>query len=115
MRRLLLVVVALAAALAVPGSASAHAVLVSSEPAPFAVLDAPPDGIVLRFNEPVGTVFASVRVLAADGNVDRGESLRVVRLELAEVVSMTAEHADMIFAVSCVFGLLSLLLSGRRR
>ena len=67
MRRLLLVVVALAAALAVPGSASAHAVLVSSEPAPFAVLDVPPDGIVLRFNEPVGTVFASVRVLAADG------------------------------------------------
>jgi len=67
MRRLLLAVVALAAALAMPGSASAHAVLVSSEPAPFAVLDSTPDDIVLWFNEPVGTVFASVRVLAADG------------------------------------------------
>lgn len=67
MRRLVVALAALAAALAVPGSASAHAVLVSSEPAPFAVLDAPPDEVVLHFNEPVGTVFASVRVLAADG------------------------------------------------
>lgn len=67
MRRLAVALGAFLAALALPGSASAHAVLVSSEPAPFAVLDAAPTAIVLRFNEPVGTVFASVRVLAADG------------------------------------------------
>ncbi len=66
-RRLAVAIGALVAALAVPGGASAHAVLVSSEPAPFAVLDSPPDDVVLRFSEPVGTVFASVRVLAADG------------------------------------------------
>ena len=47
--------------------------------------------------------------------MDRGESLCMALVELAEVAQMTAEHADMIFVVTCVFGLLSLLLSGRRR
>jgi len=89
MRRVALAFAALVAVLAVPGSASAHAVLVSSEPAPFAVLDAPPDEVVLWFNEPVGTVFASVRVLAADGTEMaavrpvHGESRRTVVAPLA--------------------------------
>lgn len=47
--------------------------------------------------------------------MDRGEALRLAVVVVAEVVQMSTEAADMIFAVSCVFGLLSLLLSGRRR
>ena len=65
----LVVVVALALGLAVvalgAASAEAHAMLVESVPADGAVVPAPPDAVILRFNEPVRPI--AVRLLDGQG------------------------------------------------
>ncbi len=61
------VIIAIAAATLVASPAAAHASLIGSTPAPDAVLDRPPDVIVLRFSEPVDVVDDSIRVLDAAG------------------------------------------------
>jgi copper transport protein len=63
------VVVALLTVLAPAQVASAHAILLTSEPAPSAVLDQSPTEIALFFNEFVDTVFGKVRILDSSGNV----------------------------------------------
>ena len=62
------VVVALLTVLAPAQVASAHAILLISEPAPSAVLDQSPTEIALFFNEFVDTVFGKVRILDSSGN-----------------------------------------------
>lgn len=67
--RLGCVVVALLTVLAPAQLASAHAILLTSEPAPSAVLDQSPNEIALFFNESVDTVFGRVRILDSAGDV----------------------------------------------
>ena len=67
--RLALVIVALLTVLAPAQIASAHAILLTSEPAPSAVLDESPTEIALFFNEFVDTVFGKIRILDSAGNV----------------------------------------------
>ena len=67
--RLAFVVVALFTVLAPAQVASAHAILLTSEPAPSAVLDQSPTEIALFFNEFVDTVFGKIRILESAGNV----------------------------------------------
>lgn len=57
------------AALAGAGVASAHAVRVSSDPAPDAVLTVGPGRITATFNEQLQTVFASMTLVGPDGNL----------------------------------------------
>ena len=69
----LVVVAAIAAcALVAPSAASAHASLVGTAPANDAVLDRPPERVVLRFDEAVSTVPGSIRVF--DEQVERVDS-----------------------------------------
>ena len=71
-RRGLLAVAALAAAFAVAPAAGAHATLTTTEPANDAVLEqAPRQVVTLHFNEPVETVFGSLR--AYDSEASRVE------------------------------------------
>jgi copper transport protein len=63
------VAAAAVAALTATPAASAHATLVSSQPANDEVLPRAPARVVLRFNEPVETAFGSVRVY--DGKARR--------------------------------------------
>ncbi|WP_046873166.1 copper resistance CopC family protein [Mycobacterium sp. UM_NYF] len=51
------------------GVASAHAVRVSSDPAPDAVLTAGPARITATFNEQLQTAFASMTLVGPDGNL----------------------------------------------
>jgi copper transport protein len=67
--RMAFVVVALLTVLAPAQVASAHAILLTSGPAPSAVLDQSPTEIALFFNEFVDTVFGKVRILDSSGNV----------------------------------------------
>ena len=48
--------------------ASAHAVLIDTEPKSGAILGESPERIILTFNEQVGTSFSSIRVLDSEGN-----------------------------------------------
>lgn len=59
---------------AVPAApAGAHATLVGTAPAADAVVEAPPDQVELRFDEPVEAVAGAVRVFGPDGDrVDDG-------------------------------------------
>ena len=66
--RLAFVVVALLTVLAPAQLASAHAILLTSAPAPSAVLDQSPTEIALFFNEFVDTVFGKIRILDSSGN-----------------------------------------------
>jgi copper transport protein len=66
--RLAFVVVALLTMLAPAQHASAHAILLTSAPAPSAVLDQSPTEIALFFNEFVDTVFGKIRILDSSGN-----------------------------------------------
>ncbi len=60
--------------LAVPGSASAHAVLTHTTPHQGASVDAAPRAVQFDFNEPVEVSFGAVRVFDSDGErVDRGD------------------------------------------
>lgn len=49
-----------------PGSASAHAVLLESSPAPSSVLQQSPSGISLDFNEDIESALLSIRLFDAD-------------------------------------------------
>ncbi|ACU35674.1 copper resistance protein CopC [Actinosynnema pretiosum subsp. pretiosum] len=62
---------------AVPALASAHAELVSSDPASGAVLTAAPDRITLVFSEPVSAESAEVGVTGQDGKAWQPRSVRV--------------------------------------
>ena len=74
----LLLLAVLAAFLALPAAAGAHAVLLSSEPTAGAVLQTQPTEVLLRFNEPVEAAGGSIIVAAGDGSrVDRGEVERL--------------------------------------
>jgi copper transport protein len=65
------------ALLALPQAAAAHAVLTSTSPERGARVDAAPQRVTLRFNEPVEAGFGAVRVFDAEGErVDEGEPLR---------------------------------------
>ena len=75
--RLAFVVVALLTVLAPAQIASAHAILLTSKPAPSAVLDQSPIEISLFFNEFIDTVFGEIRILDSSGNVI--ESVKPVR------------------------------------
>ncbi len=68
-RRLLICAIAavLAALAAVPG-ASAHAVLIATDPSAGGVADESPTRVLLRFNEPVEGELGSVRVFDASGD-----------------------------------------------
>ncbi|SCL34603.1 copper transport protein [Micromonospora pallida] len=68
-----LLVVLVALLLAPAGPASAHAVLVSSNPAASAVVPSAPAEVVLTFSESVRQVPDKIRVIAPDGSrADRG-------------------------------------------
>lgn len=77
--RPLLVVVALAAAVlvALPGVAGAHAVLLQISPQPDAVLDSAPAQVELRFNETVSIAKDAVIVLDPSGEPVAGIESRV--------------------------------------
>jgi copper transport protein len=65
------------AALAFPQAAAAHAVLVEAKPERGTQVDAAPERVTLRFNEPVEAGFGAVRVFDAEGEqVDEGDLLR---------------------------------------
>jgi methionine-rich copper-binding protein CopC len=69
-----LAAVTLAAWLALPAAAAAHAVLVKSSPARRAVLTAPPARVELTFNERLEAAYSTVSVSAADNaRVDDGK------------------------------------------
>src|SRR3954464_14388619 len=64
-------------ALAIPGTASAHARLESTSPQSGAAVDRAPAAVTLRFDETVETAFGALRVLDANGKrVDDGHILR---------------------------------------
>jgi len=55
--------------------ALAHAIVQSTQPRIDEVVDAPPERIVMRFNEPVEITFGSIRVFDTNGDrVDTGEA-----------------------------------------
>jgi len=72
--------VALAIAIAVLASAApalAHSTLVATEPRRDAIVEHPPDRVLLRFDEPVETALGSVSVYDGDGRpVDGGDIVR---------------------------------------
>src|SRR3954464_527022 len=64
-------------ALAIPGTASAHARLESTSPQSGAAVDRAPAAVTLRFDETVETAFGALRVLDANGKrVDDGHIVR---------------------------------------
>lgn len=66
--------VAVTALLAGAAPASAHATLIGTAPAADGVIDAPPEAVELRFDEPVEVVEDAVQVFGPDGErVDRGQ------------------------------------------
>ena len=75
MKRLVAVVLVLAAAILGPAPAFAHASLENSEPTAGAVLDASPETVTIRFSEAVGIQAAAIRLFDASGSpVDIGAS-----------------------------------------
>src|SRR6202011_2929988 len=65
-RRLAVAALAIAAAL-LPQAASAHALLVQSDPAPNAVLQSVPQAVTLIFTEPVTPAGAGLRIFSPSG------------------------------------------------
>jgi copper transport protein len=64
----------LALVLAAASPASAHAVLLRTEPSPQTTVKSPPEAVRLRFSEPVEVTFGAVRVFDVDGRrVDAGK------------------------------------------
>ena len=81
--RALRVTVVAVVALAVVPSAFAHATLLETTPSNDAVVEASPDRVLLRFDEPIETVLGSVRVY--DGNAKRVDDGEVTRPQADEV------------------------------
>src|SRR5690242_17595714 len=106
LRLCLATAIALAALFATAGAADAHASLVSSNPAPGAVLTVAPDAIELRFSEPVDLSPQAIRVFDASrteldvGTARHGDTDSVVRASLPPlsdggyVVTWRAVSAD---------------------
>ncbi|MEU0530632.1 copper resistance CopC/CopD family protein [Amycolatopsis tolypomycina] len=65
-------VLALLLLVLVPGTASAHAILLDTTPGNWAVVDASPHEISLRFNEPVDAGLAEIRLLGPRGDAVKG-------------------------------------------
>ena len=63
--------------LAMAGSADAHAVLKSISPKDGARLSSPPSEVVLTFNEPISSSFATVTVAGTDGQSASSGKARV--------------------------------------
>ncbi|HEX7279063.1 MAG TPA: copper resistance protein CopC [Solirubrobacterales bacterium] len=73
--RLLLPFAVMAALLAIPAAAAAHATLEGSAPQRGETVKTQPDAVVLRFSEPVEGNFGAVRVYDAEGEqVDMGDA-----------------------------------------
>ena len=86
------VATALAALVAVP-AASAHSVLIATEPAKDAVVQEAPSRVLLRFDEPVETALGSIRVFDAAGErVDAEGITRPTPREVAVAVEGTLEQ-----------------------
>lgn len=91
--------VALVCALVAVPAASAHAILVSSQPANGTVLERSPGRVLLRFSEPVETAFGSVRVYDAKAKrVDSGKTLRPAAAVVA--VTVPAKLGDGTYTVA---------------
>ncbi len=73
MRKLAVACALLAAALALPATAGAHAVVVGTTPERGASVERAPERVTFRFNEPVESAFGALRVFDARGDrVDAG-------------------------------------------
>jgi copper transport protein len=71
-------------ALATAPAASAHSVLIATEPANDSILEASPDHVLLRFDERVESALGSVRVF--DGNGERVDAETISKPKPNEVV-----------------------------
>jgi copper transport protein len=74
-----------------PISASAHAQLVSSNPAPGAVLDHPPTAVELVFSEPVTAAGRGISVYGPDGRLASSGSARADSRHLSVQLAAGAE------------------------
>jgi copper transport protein len=99
-RQLLAVATAIVVALAVVPAAWAHSILVATQPEQGAVVQEPPQRVLLRFNEGVATSLGrGLQVFDASGNqVDTGEILRPKPEEVA--VEIPEELADGTYTVA---------------
>jgi copper transport protein len=91
--------VAFAVAAAFAPAASAHSVLIRTEPGNDVVVPESPDQVVLEFNEPVDTSLGSLRVFDGRGRqVDDGEVTQPVPQEV--VVGIASELAPGTYTVA---------------
>ncbi|MGW3960913.1 copper resistance CopC/CopD family protein [Amycolatopsis sp. NPDC005003] len=86
-------VLALLLLVLVPGTASAHAVLLDTTPGNWQVVAASPHEISLRFNEPVDVGLAEIRLLGPRGDAVEGLPRPVHPGEHREVVTMAVPNA----------------------
>jgi len=71
----LCIVASLTLALACPSAASAHAVLLGTEPSNESTVDVRPSKVTITFSENVGVAFGGVKAYGPDGRrADRGEA-----------------------------------------
>ncbi|MGA1649374.1 MAG: copper resistance CopC family protein, partial [Ilumatobacteraceae bacterium] len=82
------------------GSASAHASLESSEPAPSAVLEASPSAIRLEFTEAVTPASDAVVVYDSDGDAIRSGDARLGESSTSIVLDDLPELSDGLYAVA---------------
>lgn len=82
------------------GTASAHASLDSSDPAPSAVVDESPTAIRLEFSEPVAPAPGAVEVFDADGRSIRTGVARVGESTSSIVVDDLPELSNGLYAVA---------------
>jgi copper transport protein len=92
-------VLAFAAAAAFAPAASAHSVLIGTQPGNDVVVPQSPDQVVLEFNEPVDASLGSLRVFDGQGEeVDQGEVSQPVATEVA--VGLAPELAPGTYTVA---------------
>lgn len=86
--RRLLILLGVAVAVLVPAApADAHAILLRTSPGSGAIVQNPPGGVTLRFNEPVQLVTGAIKVIGPDGStvstaVGRTGDGSIVRIRL---------------------------------
>jgi copper transport protein len=99
-RRLIAFAMAMFVGLGVVPAASAHSILVATQPKQGAVVQEAPRRVLLRFNEPVDTSLGrALQVFDGSGNqVDAGEILRPAPEEVA--VELPADLADGTYTVA---------------
>ncbi len=91
-RLLALLAVMFAAAAALAPNASAHSVLIGTQPGSDAVVPESPHQVVLEFNEPVDTSLGSLRVLDGQGEqVDSGAVSQPLATEVAVGIDQELE------------------------